>query len=109
MPDREGIDDWVQNDTEKVGKSLGAVRQGGFKPNPAKAIENVLWGMAILSILFMVVSMPWVGPDELIPGTAWLGLSLFGIIGPALLAVLIRVLRFGGAERVDRTVSDRLE
>lgn len=61
------------------------------QPAPHEALEQILWGFCVFCILFMLLVMPWVGPDGLITGGQWLGLSLTGMIifGGAALAVRV--------------------
>lgn len=63
------------------------------KPKPHEAIEGVLWTLAAFGILFMILSMPWVGPDRVIPGSIWLGISL------------ITICLFGGSAMIIRVVA----
>lgn len=83
----------VQQDVNRFnrlnGKGIGDISPGGV-------IEYTLWSISILGILGMVATLPWVGPNNAIPGTVWLGYSLAFILLFGLLAGLIRWVRATG-------------
>lgn len=73
------------------------------------AIEYSLWSLTALSAIGMIVVMPWVGEDKLIPGQMWMGYSLLAILLFAALAVLMR-MTFGPVGRdVDASIRRRTE
>jgi len=94
------IDDALKNDVQKV-KDLST---GSTSTSPPKIIESVFWTLAILSVILMLASMPWVGPGRPIPGQAWLALSLLGILVFSALGALTRVF-FG---RIGSQMDDQL-
>jgi len=105
----DDIDDLMDSDRQKVQRAVSNARSGSMRPHPAKLLETVLWAGSILFVVFMVAAMPFTGEDAILPGQMWLGVSLGGIIIPAVLAVLIRFLRTGGFAQVDRAVEQTLE
>lgn len=48
-------------------------------PSVVEAFEVLFWGLCTLGIIFMIGSMPWVGPDGIISGGQWLAFSLIPI------------------------------
>lgn len=72
-----------------------------FDISPAGALEQILWGLSFLSVIFMLIVMPWVGPDGILTGTEWLGLSLAGILLYGGAALVVRLLNSQLAEQYD--------
>lgn len=83
----KGLDDWVENDKQKLKNASGGVSS----PNPAKAIEMTLWAIAILGIVFMATSLPFVGPDAYLSGIQWLAISLSVIVLFGSAATIVRL------------------
>lgn len=105
------MDDLLDSDKQKVQKAVRNYRQGGGikdSIHPPKVLEQICWTLGLLTILGMVAVLPWVGVDKVIPGTAWLGISLtlailFGVGG-----FTIRMAR-AGFQDADRQVSQKFE
>jgi hypothetical protein len=91
-------DDLLENDKQKIQNAWNNYQSAGSwrdSINPQQLLENICWILALCSVVSMVVMLPWVGNDALIPGTVWLGVPLtiaivFGIGGFA-----IRLARTG--------------
>lgn len=84
----------VENDAKMVKNSIRNYRNGGgVVGGIGQIIEGVLWSLSALSILFMVASMPWVGEAKPIPGRAWIGLSVGGIVVMGCAAGITRYIR----------------
>lgn len=80
--------DWKE-DVEKFKR----IRQkSGGSRSVSMLMEMAFWGVALLFLVGMVVSMPWVGPDKAIPGIVWLAGSLGGMAVFGGLALVIRRL-----------------
>lgn len=78
-----------KDDVEKIQRLRQ--RDSGSKSVSAM-MQYTFWGVAILFLVGMMVSMPWVGPDKAIPGIAWLGVSLGGMTLFGGLALIVREL-----------------
>lgn len=88
------VDDMVQQDARKARSAIQNYRnQDGIVGGVWQAVEGVLWTFSALSVLFMIVSMPWVGQDKLIAGQTWIGLSVGGITLFAVCGGIARYLR----------------
>lgn len=89
--DDDGIDnlnDMASDDFKKVKRQS----RGGFtKPKTKSLIEKTLWGLAVLSILWMLVMLPFTGPERILTGTQWLGSSLAGIVLFGASALIVRL------------------
>lgn len=103
MPDGPDIDRAVQRDLRKV-KQL---RGGPSRPSIPAVIEGVCWGLTALSILGMLVVMPFVGAEKAISGSVWLGYSGVSIAVFGGLALVMRAASMGLAEQVDRSMDQR--
>lgn len=80
-----------------------------YVPPPNKLLEQICWTGAVVSILGMLVSMPWVGPEKIIPPMLWLSYSIGGILFFGLFAVLIRVVFSPIGRQYDQEFSQRME
>lgn len=90
----DDVDDMMQNDTKMVRNAVRNYRNGGGMVGGLGAIvEGMLWSLSAFSILFMVVSMPWVGQGKPIPGQTWIGASVGGIVVFGCAAGIARYLR----------------
>lgn len=85
MPD--DLNDQLKKDVEKYRRLRQRDKQG--YPLDTK-IEFAFWGMAILSVLGMLVAMPFTGPTKAISGEAWLVWSLGSITFTGGLAMVVR-------------------
>lgn len=70
------IPDW-RDDVEKI-KRIRRKADSGSR-SVSVIMEYTFWTIAILFLIGMVASMPWVGPDKAIPGIVWLTASLGGM------------------------------
>jgi hypothetical protein len=107
----DDLDDMMESDKELVEDAFRDwQRSDGFEwPNPGKLLEGVLWGLAVVSLIGMVVAIPWVGPNKLIPGNVWILYGCMGIVFFGGGAFLFRLVRGQFAEDVNTNVSNRLE
>lgn len=83
-------------------------KQGISDISPGAIIEYTLWTFSVLSVAGMMVALPWVGQDNLIPGTVWLGYSLACILLFGGLALLIRWVR-QTSDDLDRGMNRRFD
>lgn len=102
------MDDLVQSDANKAQNAWKQYKRGNWKPNFPKLLESVMWSLCILSVVFIVGALPFVGEEKAIPGEVWMGLGTLGIVGFGLCAMLIRLISrsFGDA---DKTMSQAFE
>lgn len=101
----DGLNKALQDDMQQV-KQLN--RKGAGDLSPPVIIETVLWGLCITSIIAMIGSMLWVGPDKAIPGHIWLGYSIIGICVFGGMALLMRWVRDFGPD-ADRKMTRKFE
>lgn len=99
-------DDLVQQDAEKAKNAIQSYRNGGFSPDPGKLLEQAMFALAILCIVFMIVALPWVGDDSLIPGHIWIGSSVGGILLFGFLGWLVRIINQSFSE-VDKRATEK--
>lgn len=102
MPKDFNVHEQARRDVQRV------VRLERKSVSVPAAIEYLLWTAMGFSVLGMIASMYWVGPQEPIPGTVWLGYSLTLILTFGALAALLHLGRTHMAD-VDRTMTDRFE
>lgn len=88
MPDKDA-NDFVKDDVSKL-KSANLSGGVGL-PHPKKAIETVCWGFSLLSLAFMLVALPFAGPNKPLSGEAWIALSMTGILLFGGTAVTVRL------------------
>lgn len=88
MPNDLG--DQLKKDYEKY-QRLQEVGEGDGLGLGAK-MEYTFWGLAVLSVVGMMVSMLFVGPDKPITGEVWLTASLGSIAAFSSLALAVRQL-----------------
>lgn len=100
-------DDLVQKDAEKARNAYKKYQQGGsLTPGAEVLLEQIMFSMALLSLIGMIVLLPWVGSDRLIPGEIWIGAGTGGILLFGFLGWLVRVVRNSFGE-VDKTVTQK--
>lgn len=72
------LEDWAKNDVEKVKKWR---QKDGSSLSITEKMEYSFWGLAILALVWMMVSMvyPGVGPGKPVSGILWLSSSIGGM------------------------------
>lgn len=104
MPDKEfDVNSAVQNDV----KTLSNLRTTG-RPGFLRALELFCGSIALLVVIIMITSMPWVGQGKAIPGQVWIGYSLSGILIFGGLMFVFRYMRQHG-NQLDNQVSRKFE
>lgn len=99
------LDDALESDMQKVRQA----RRGGMSsPSIPETIEAVMWTGVALTVTGMIVALPFVGADKLIPGNLWLGMSMLCILLFGGVGMLLRAARAGMAQRVDRQMDQTL-
>jgi hypothetical protein len=89
MPDP---DDLVQNDVQKAKDAYQSYKQGSLFGDMGRIFEQLMWAIALLFLVGMIASLPFVGSEKLIPGRIWIGVGSTGIVLFGFLAVLIRFI-----------------
>lgn len=82
------MSDMVKDDVKKFKN----VKSGGGKPDLPTAMEYTFWGLALLSVAFMIGSMYFVGPNKAISGMTWLSVSVGGMVIFGGLAMIVRMV-----------------
>jgi len=83
----DDIESKAKEDWKKVRRYSG----GSVKTSIPQLLEWSGWGIAILGVVFMMATLPFVGPDKLLNGGQWLG---FSIVIMCLGGILGGVMRF---------------
>lgn len=74
-------------------KTFNHYRQKGMGSSSiTKLMEVGFWAGAIITVIFMIGAMPFVGPGKAIAGEVWLIISVGGIVMFGGLAMLMREL-----------------
>lgn len=107
----DDLDDMMESDRELVQDAFQDWQSSdGFEwPNAGKLLEFTLWSLAVVSLVGMVVSIPWVGPNKMVRGEVWILYGCMGIVMFGGGAMLFRLVRGQFAEDVNTSVSNRLE
>lgn len=98
------MDDTTEKLLENDKKRVRRVLSGGGSLSDlslAGVLQNVFWVGAICSMGFMVLSMPWVGPDAPIPGAVWLAASIVGMALCSTLALVVRAIEANVEAQMD--------
>jgi len=75
------IDGKAKDDLRKAkGMIRNYQRTGSFMPDLGTLLANVCFIISMSSIIGMVGTLYWVGPDKPISGTLWLGAGTTGIV-----------------------------
>lgn len=98
-------DEALERDMQKVRRARG---QGFSSSSIPEIIEAVMWTGVALTVTGMIVALPFVGADKLIPGNLWLGMSMLCILLFGGVGMLLRAARAGMAQRVDRQMDQTL-
>lgn len=83
-------DDMMEQAKKDVEKFRKIRRAGSGSMSVTKKMEWAFWFGAIVSVGFMLGSMPWVGPTKAISGELWLIASLGGLSTFGTLAFIMR-------------------
>lgn len=87
----DDLEDWAKDDVQKIKRWKN---KSGGSLSITKKMEFGFWGLALLSLVWMMISMlyPGVGPDKPISGIMWLASSIGGMGLFGGLAFVIRQL-----------------
>lgn len=86
MPD---LDDMVQQDANTIRR---ATTGGLSRPGVGTLIYKGLLSLGALSVLFMLVLLPFAGDQKLVPGSVWVGGGIVFIVLFFGLGLLMKVV-----------------